>query len=204
MTNKVGPRLEPALKSSLAPVLRADGFQGTGRRFFAYSNGWLRLLNVQGSRYGGSFTINLAIHFASAPDLLGNTADPAKMTEAHCEFRRRLSESGADMWWHHESTTESILEAVQSATQTYVTFGRAYFSSAIAALDAMTPEGYLANKVDLQGFHSGKPRLGLALARVRRLQGDHHQSQRFAQYALQSLEVAVAWKAELEALADDA
>lgn len=201
MNTPVAPRLEPALRTALAPVLRRDGFRGSGRKFHKQSGPWLTLLNVQGSRYGGSFAVNLAIHFAAAPNLLGNLPDPAKMTEAHCEFRRRLSQDGADMWWKHESSSQSMLEAVKSATEMYEYVGRRYITSAIATLKAITPEALAEGKYNLHGFRTGRPRLGLALARIRRLQGKVDESRKFAECALRHLEVPVSWSAELEVLA---
>jgi hypothetical protein len=143
----------------------------------------------------------MAIHFAVAPDLLGNEPDPKKMTEAHCEFRRRLSQDGADMWWKHENTAESMLEVAKAAAAVYDEHGRTYFTSATAMLDRFTPEDYATDAYDLCGFHSGKPRIGLALARIRSLQGKSEESRRFAKTALQFLQVQVAWSAELESLA---
>ena len=201
MNTPTAPRLETALRSILVPILKKDGFRGSGRKYYKHSGQWLQLLNVQGSRYGGSFAVNLAIHYATAPDLVGNPPDPAKMTEAHCELRRRLAEDRADMWWKHESSTESMFEAVQSASAMYEKVGRKYFANAIETLDSMTAEALSHGSYDLQGFHPGVPRLGLALARIRKLQGRATESQMFAAVALRNLEVAVSWKAELEALA---
>jgi hypothetical protein len=183
------------------PILKKDGFRGSGRKYYKHSGQWLQLLNVQGSRYGGSFAVNLAIHYATAPDLVGNVPDPAKMTEAHCELRRRLAEDRADMWWKHESNTESMLEAVQSASAMYEKVGRKCFAQAIETLDSMTADALAHGSYDLQGFHPGVPRLGLALARIRKLQGRAAESRTFAAVALRNLEVVVHWKAELEALA---
>lgn len=49
------PRLETAIREHLAPVLRADGFRGTGRSFRRVVNGWVQVVNVRGSRYGDQF-----------------------------------------------------------------------------------------------------------------------------------------------------
>ncbi|MEI8381731.1 MAG: hypothetical protein WCJ09_16500, partial [Planctomycetota bacterium] len=142
-----------------------------------------------------------SIHYATAPDLAGNLPDPVKMTEAHCELSRRLAEGRADMWWKHESSSESMLEAVQSAAAVYEKVGRKYFANAIVTLECMTAKTLSEGSYDLQGFHTGMPRLGLALARIRKLQGRSAESRMFAAVALANLEVEVPWKAELEALA---
>ena len=112
------------------PVLRLDGFQGSGRKFARLSGPWIEIITIQGSRWGGSFAVNLGIHFAAAPDVTGATPDTKKMTEAHCEFRRRLSDTRTDMWWQHEASEASMLAAIQSAAEMYRRFGRTLTSTA--------------------------------------------------------------------------
>jgi hypothetical protein len=94
--------LEVAIRKCLAPCLREDGFAGSGRTFRRVLNGWIQVVNVQGSRYGGRFSINLGLQPLAIPDVVGNVPDPKKIREELCEFRRRLSESGADQWWTHD------------------------------------------------------------------------------------------------------
>jgi hypothetical protein len=194
------PRLESAIRAAFAPLLRNDGFAGSGRRFYKCSGPWIQIITVQGSRYGGSFAVNLGIHFASAPDVGGNQPDPKKMNEAHCEFRRRLSESDADMWWKHEADQASMLSAVQSAASMYSRLGPRYFELACAALNAVTPEALASGNYDLQGFGSTKVRLGLALSRIRKLEGSADDSRGFAVYALEHAGSAGFLKTELQAL----
>jgi Domain of unknown function (DUF4304) len=195
------PRLESSIRSAFAPLLRAEGFAGSGRRFHKYFGPWIQIITVQGSRYGGSFAVNLGIHFSAAPDVAGNPPDPKKMIEAHCEFRRPLSETSADMWWEHELDQTSMLYAVESAASMYSHFGCRYFEFACAGLNAITPEALASGTYDLQGFGSTKVRLGLALARIRKLEGRADDSRGFAAYALTHIGSATALKTELQALA---
>jgi hypothetical protein len=195
------PRLESAIRAAFAPLVRAEGFSGTGRRFHRSHDPWIQIITIQGSRYGGSFAVNLGIHFAAAPDLAGNPPDPKKMNEAHCEFRRRLSETTADRWWKHELDHESMLAAVQSAASVYSHYGRRYFEAACAGLNVLTPEELASGAYDLQGFGSTNVRLGLAMARIRKLEGRAEDSRGFAAYALQHVGPATALKKELQALA---
>jgi hypothetical protein len=195
------PRLEDAIRAAFAPLLKAEGFAGTGRRYHRQRGPWIEIIAVQGSRYGGSFAVNLGVHFSAAPDLAGNLPDPRKMRETLCEFRRRLSETTDDRWWKHKPTAESMLSAVESAASVYLQYGNRYFEAACAGLMALTPEALAAGRFDLQGFGSTKARLGLALARIRRLEGRVDDSREFAAYALQHLGAATALRAELQALA---
>jgi hypothetical protein len=201
MNTPTPPRLESAIRSALAPLLRSEGFTGSGRRFYKASGPWIQIIRVQGSRYGGSFAVNLGIHFASVPDFSGNLPDLKKMTEVHCEFRRRLSESNADMWWKHEADQASMLSAVESAASIYSNCGRRYFELACSALNLIAPEALASGDYDLQGFGNTKVRLGLTLARIRKLEGKAEESREFAAYGLQHLGSAVILKTELQSLA---
>lgn len=145
--------------------------------------------------------MNLGIHFAVAPDVAGNAVDLKKMTEADCKFRRRLSETNHDRWWTHEADAASMLAALRSATETYVDFGRNYLSQAVNALDAMPPEALLAGGDELQGFSAfTKARFGLALARIRKLQGRYAESRKFARFGIEHLGLSSFLKSELESL----
>lgn len=201
MNTPTPPRLENAIRAALAPLLRKEGFTGSGRRFYKRTGPWIQIVTVQGSRYGGSFAINLGLHFASAPDVAGHPPDPKKMNEAHCEFRRRLSESNADMWWKHETAQASMLAAVESAAAMYAGRGRQYFELASTALTSITPETLASGDYDLQGFGNTKARLGLALARIRRLEGRTQESRGFASYGMQHAGSAGFLAPELLALA---
>ena len=201
MNTPTPPRLETAIRAALAPLLRQEGFAGSGRRFYKCTGQWIQIITVQGSRYGGSFAVNLGLHFASAPDLAGNPPDPRKMNEAHCEFRRRLSESSADMWWKHETDQASMLAAVESAAAIYAGFGRRYFELASAALSSITPGALATGNYDLQGFGSTEVRLGLALARIRKLEGRTEESRGFATYGVQHAGSVAFLKKELLELA---
>jgi hypothetical protein len=145
--------------------------------------------------------VNLGLHFASAPDPAGDPPDPKRMNEAHCEFRRRLSESNADMWWKHETNQASMLAAVESAAAVYAGHGRTYFDLAITALTSLTPEALASGNYDLQGFGTTKVRLGLALARIRKLEGRTQESRGFASFGVQHAGSAGFLKPELLAMA---
>jgi hypothetical protein len=201
MGTQAPPRLESAIKAVFAPRLRKDGFRGSGRKFYCEVGPWLNVVTVQGSKWGGSFAVNLGIHFIEAADVVGNPCDPSKMTEANCEFRRRLSADRTEHWWKHEGDEASMFGAVQSAMEMYEKYGPNYFAKAIQALEATTADTLEAGTLDLLGFGGTKSRLGLALARIRRVEGKKEESRLFAEYALQHIGSAKALKPELESLA---
>jgi hypothetical protein len=139
----------------------------------------LHVVNVQGSRYGGSFAVNLAVHPLAIPDVLGNTPDPKKIREELCEFRCRLSETKADQWWEHELTEESMLSAVQAAVAVYLRKGNELFQRACgpnSGFNAVSAANFSAGAYDSAGFGSTKVRMAFALARLRKKREPHRRS----------------------------
>ena len=55
------PRLESSIKDHLSPVLKSDGFLGSGRTFRRVSEDLIHVVEVQGSRFVGKFAVNLGI-----------------------------------------------------------------------------------------------------------------------------------------------
>jgi hypothetical protein len=197
------PRLESSIKDHLSPVLRSDGFFGSGRTFRRLSGDFIHVVNVQGSRYGGSFAVNLGIQPRCIPDALGNSPDAAKITEVLCEFRRRLSETTCDQWWEHEGSKESMDAAVRAAASVYTTAGRRLFcelSGPESPLHKVTPAQFEAGHYSFSGFSSTKVRMARSLALMRQSAGDLADASGFARLALANLGVWQAFRAELEAL----
>jgi len=199
------PRIESAIRDHLAPLLRADGFSGAGRTFHRTVGDWIHVVNVQGSRYGGQFAVNLAVHPLAIPDMRGDTPNPKKITEELCEFRRRMSDSEArqDKWWKHEATAESMAEALRNAADTYTRIGRKLISEVTADdadLNIVTPEAFAAGQFNFLGFGSTECRMALALARLRKAQGHPAQAQAFATLALEHAGSAAFIKAQARAL----
>lgn len=197
------PRLETAIRMALAPALRDDGFSGSSRTFRRTCGAWVQVLNVQGSRRGGSFAINLAVHPLSIPDVTGNMPDPKKINEAFCEFRRRLSETGADQWWEHDATEESMLSAVKDATAMYRRTGGELLRRACdspAGLNAVLAADFSAGIYDAAGFCNTKVRMALALARLRKTEGKREEASAFATYGLAHLGSAALLRRDFEAL----
>jgi hypothetical protein len=199
------PRIETAIREHLAPLLRADGFTGSGRTFRRSVGDWIHVVNVQGSRYGGAFAVNLGVQPIRIPDVRGNAPDPKKITEELCEFRRRLADSEVRQgkWWKHDSTVESLAAAVADAAETYAVAGRRLLNDVTAAsgdLNTVTAIDFAAGKFNFLGFGSTECRMALALARMRKTQGRDLEARDFAQYALDHVGAASILKAEIQAL----
>ena len=197
------PRLETAIRKHFLPHLREDGFAGSGRTFRRVVNGLIQVVNVQGSRFGGKFAINLAIQPSAIPDVVGNEPDLKKITESQCEFRRRLAESGGDQWWKHDSSQASMDAALCAAADVYVRKGRPILvdtSSLTSPLLTVSPEDFARDHFNFCGFGSTKIRMTLALARLRKVEGRLAESRAFAAQGLASVGSAVGLRREFELL----
>jgi Domain of unknown function (DUF4304) len=196
-------RLESSIRIHLAPVLRGDGFSGSGRGFRRVAGDIIHALQVQGSRYGSKFAIELGIHPLAIRDVRGRAPDPARITAYDCEFRRRLSERGSDQWWDHEASKESMDAAMLRATAVYETIGRKLFSEqsgSNSSVHTVTPDQFENGQYRFSGFASTKVRMTLALALMRQSVGNLEHARAFARIGLANIGVAGALKNELEEL----
>ena len=181
-------RLDDALRLHLAPVLRADGFKGSGRNYRRTVNDMVQVVNVQGSRWGGSFAINLGLHPLALPIRSNQPADPGKINEIDCAFRRRLREDEKDQWWSHDSA-ESAVVAVQAAAGVYQRVGRALLerqSGPAAPIWTLRPEELDQASRRLEGFTLYTLREGALaslMTQIRHASGDVAAARAFARRA---------------------
>lgn len=197
-------RLDDALRLHLAPVLRADGFKGSGRTYRRTINGVAQVVNVQGARWGGSFAINLGLHPLALPIRSDQPADPRKINEVDCAFRRRLRVDERDQWWSHDSA-ESAAVAVQAAAEVYQRVGQALLerqSGPGAPIWTLRPEDLDQAGKRLEGFTLytfRKGALASLMAQIRHAAGDMAAARAFARRAREE-GLAGVDLAELEAL----
>src|SRR5262245_47071901 len=82
------------LTERFVPLLRSDGFVGTGTTFRRLNGEAIHVVNIQGFRYGGRCCVNQAVHYTFMPTLGEGSVDAKKIKEYQCEFRSRLAEPG--------------------------------------------------------------------------------------------------------------
>lgn len=194
-------RLNAVIAAYLAPLLRADGFKGSGRRFRRIFPDHVEIFSVQGSRYGTAFAINLGIQPLSIPDASENMPIARTITEDKCEFRRRLSESGTDQWWPYYASEDSMRIAVLAAAAVYSRVGQRMFeqfAGTDSPLHTITAEALESSSDGLHGFGSTRFRTALALSRLRYVQNRPSEAKCFAQLALKHIGGAAGYRRELE------
>jgi hypothetical protein len=99
-------RFHQLLKRDFSPLLRADGFKGSGTTFRRIKDDAIHVLNIQGSRYGGQCCVNLGLHYSFLATAAGRpVTDAMKVKEYECNFRDRIHEAHeSDHWWAYGAT----------------------------------------------------------------------------------------------------
>jgi hypothetical protein len=161
----------------------------------------IQVVQVQGSKWGASFAVNLGIHPTCIP-VMGNTPQK-KMKPELCILRRRLSEGGVDQWWDHNSTSESMDAAIMKAASVYADFGRPAFEKLArpnSPLRNVTPQQFEAGQFDFSGFMSTDVMMAKTLALIRLAAGDNQGAQAFAKIAIDRAGPALGQLRELRAI----
>ncbi len=124
MSKESNKLVDKAIRKILAPVLRADGFTGSGRTFRRYRGELVHVFCVSGSRWGGALHACLGVHlrFLVFPGDLPWTWE--KIPDFNCFLRQGL---GPGSGWKHDEDEASISAAIQSTRDLYESQGRAEF-----------------------------------------------------------------------------
>lgn len=123
-------RFHRLLKRHLSPLLRSEGFKGSGTTFRRIKDEVIRVVNVQGSRYGGQCCVNLGLHFSFLPTAGGRPViDPKKLKDYECDFRDRVRAAReSDHWWRYGATEAESEASVASLVKMYRKRGASFFN----------------------------------------------------------------------------
>ena len=135
-------KIEKAWQEYLAPTFRKHGFKGSGRNFRQVINEIVLVINLQGSKYGGAFTVNLGAQPLAVPIGVGEVCDPASIKEYECAFRNRLSAVGRDTWWSYHDSRESMSDAAQQASRLFEARGMKHFQEQMDFILGKTTENF--------------------------------------------------------------
>lgn len=182
------PRLEPSIRKYLLPLLKNDGFAGSGRTFRRLDNDAIHLVNVQGFYCGGRFAINLAVHPLFLQDMSGSQPNPKTIAEHQCEFRDRLTEDDPGRSWSHDATSAGMDAALRDAAEVYEIHGRRFFDkfcSASSLLKTFDIDSFMRREPDLSRYCFGSwVRVAYTMARLRLAEGKVEEAKKFARAAL--------------------
>jgi hypothetical protein len=200
-------RFHRLLKRDFSPLLRADGFKGSGNTFRRVKGDRIDVVNVQGSRYGGECCVNVAVHFSFLPsEGGGRVTDPNEFKEYDCTFRDRLHEaSESDHWWTYGASDAEAGVSVASLIDMYRRRGALFFGKFDPFPDVferITPAEMDAGDLSKMPAAMTGVYAALTMARVMEHLGRREKCREFAEVGLRHLGHAVGLKAELERLRD--
>lgn len=187
------------LARHLYPVLKAEGFEGTGQTLRRVRGPLVHVFNVQGASGGKACYLNLGAHYDFLPCEGGAFVLPAEIEESHCVFRERIEPPpGAAFGWAYGPDPASAEENVAFIVSEWARQGHAFF----AEHDAYPAScERLLQQAEPDAIH---PARTLILARIARHLGDTARARALVRSGLaRAPERATSLKAKLEALLAD-
>jgi hypothetical protein len=193
------------LKRDFAPLLRAEGFKGTGATFRRVKDDVIHVVNIQGSHYGDECCVNLGLHFSFLPTAGDSPlTNPAKLKDYECEFRDRVHEADeSDHWWAYGSTEAEAQANAANLIDMYRRRGRLFFQGFEPFPDVferVTPAQIDAGDLSHLPAEMTLVRAALTMARIMHHLGRSGRCRHFAQVGLRHLGRAVGLKEELQRL----
>ena len=184
------PRLRNSVRDILAPELRKDGFRGSGNNYYREINEFVQIINLQKSKWGHRFAINLGLHPLCILMSDGSALIAKKIKEYHCVFRMRLREDKLDTWFEYDETQSSMDNAVKDALNMYHQVGRELLNEVVlptSQLNTVTLKSFEEGNYNFQGFGNTKIITAWALARMKEHSGDYQGALRFANFVIRSI-----------------
>lgn len=185
------------IKQVFVPVLKSDGFLGSGNTYRRVIGDVIHVVALQGSVSGGKCCVCLGIHLSFLPGF-GTASDPKRIAEVDCQFRTRLKPAGhSDAWWPYGTTEREARASAESICDLYLQIGAPYFgrfSSFPDDFTRVTPAMLMSQ--DELPFPGGCTfgRLALALALIAQRVGRNEDARSFAEAGLSKAGDAVLLK----------
>jgi hypothetical protein len=184
------PSVAKAIQRQFAPTLRRDGFSGTAQRYWRVVGDQCQLVEVQGSRHGSKFAINLGIQPMSVPLRSGDMPEPKRLREMECMFRRRLAIQKGDQWWDYGPNQASMDAAAQDACAVYEQVGKRQLevmAEPSSPIYTVMPEAFAARAFNFNGFGNTGVLMALTLAQMRKAAGNSVDARAFARIGLEEI-----------------
>jgi hypothetical protein len=117
------------LTAGLYPVLRAEGFRGSGTTLRRLVPPAVHIFNLQGSTDAVSFYLNLGCHYDFLPAIMGPPPDLKSMSHGEClfHFRDRMVSSAQDGGWFYGTSEAEAVETVRQIVEEWPRQAHAFF-----------------------------------------------------------------------------
>ncbi|CAB3861242.1 DUF4304 domain-containing protein [Achromobacter deleyi] len=182
------------LTQHLIPVLKAEGFEGTGQTLRRIRGPIIHVFNIQGASGGKACYLNLGAHYDFLPCEGGAFVPPAEIEESHCVFRDRIDPPPGEAYgWAYGADLAQAEENVEFIVSEWARVGHAFFAqhdSYPASCER------LVQGTDPDSIHPAKT---LIYARIAQHLGDTARAHAFIQSGLaRAPAAATSLKAKLE------
>ncbi len=182
------------LTRHLFPVLKAEGFEGTGQTLRRIRGPIVHVFNVQAASGGKACYLNLGAHYDFLPCEGGAFVPPAEIEESHCIFRDRMDPPPGEAYgWAYGADAAQAEETVEFILSEWPRVGHAFF----AQYDSYPAScERLLRQTDPDDIHPAKT---LHFARIAQHLGDTERAQAFIRSGLaRAPAAATSLKAKLE------
>ncbi|WP_137189917.1 DUF4304 domain-containing protein [Stenotrophomonas rhizophila] len=117
------------LRQDVFPMLRREGFGGSGNSLRRMSGPLVHVVNFQASSSGGHCYLNLGVHLSFLPTPGGKDAAPDQLDEASCAFRFRIDSPDPSGGWVYGESANQAKESVTGLASGWSHVGKAFFES---------------------------------------------------------------------------
>ncbi|WP_457422009.1 DUF4304 domain-containing protein [Roseateles sp. P5_E7] len=170
------------LAKEFYPVLRDEGFKGSGSTLRRMDGHLIHVFNVQGSKSGEQCYLNLGAHLSFLPAEGGLTVEPESLEESHCVFRCRIHppSAAAASGWTYGNSVDEAARSIEQVAREWAVQGQAFFDRY-----ASYPGSFvrLLKSVEPSRVHA---REALHLARIATHLGQQEEAVSFARAGLAS------------------
>ena len=116
------------LSKRFYPVLRDEGFKGSGNTLRRINGKVIHVFNFQGSSSGNQGYLNMGVHLSFLPAERGVVIQSEKIEEPDCIFRKRIiPPPGPQFGWSYCSSIEEASENVEFIVSEWPSQGRIFY-----------------------------------------------------------------------------
>lgn len=115
-----------ALQKRLWPILRSEGFVGSGATLRRLHSPLIHVFNIQGSSSGNQCYLNLGAHLDFLPSEGGLAVEPERFLEPYCAFRDRIDPPAEAYGWEYLDDAAAA-ERIELAAEAWTLQSRPFF-----------------------------------------------------------------------------
>lgn len=168
------------LSKRLYPILREEGFKGSGATLRRHDGRFHHIFHLQGSASTAECYINLGAHIEFLPAEGGGKFSPEGFDEPSCSFRARLQSRHGEKWGYGESEA-TALATIEEMLEAWKTQGHAFFDK-FRSINEAENLARLVQELEEETVHPYRALIG---ARIAAQSGDRERALRIAVSAIE-------------------